>query len=93
MRAVKVYEVKELAPDIASEIERFWSFPEFERFYLVNEEEIEKKEDDWKREISRVWYNDKEEYQRQFSRMYSVISYLERMLEEIEGDEFIFQFS
>ena len=93
MRAVKVYEVKELAPDIASEIERFWSFPEFERFYLVNEEEIEKKEEDWKREISRVWYSNREEYQRQLSRMYSVISYLERMLEAIEGDEFILQFS
>lgn len=93
MREIKVYEVKELASDIASEIERFWSFPEFESFYLVNEEEIEKKEEDWKREISRVWYNNSEEYQRQLSRMYSVISYLERMLEAIEGDEFIFQFS
>ena len=93
MRAVKVYEAKEFASDIVSEIERFWSFPEFERFYLVNEEEIEKKEEDWKREISRVWHNDREEYQRQLSRMYSVISYLERMLEEIEGDEFILQFS
>lgn len=92
MRAIRVFDVKELAPDIASEIERFWSFPEF-GFYLVNEEEIEKKEDDWKREISRVWYNDKEEYQRQLSRMYSVISHLERMLEAIEGDEFILQFS
>ena len=93
MRAVKVFELKEFAPDIASEIERFWSFPEFERFYLVNEEEIEKKENDWKREISRVWYNEKEEYQRQLSRMYSVINYLERMFEVVEDGEFIIQFN
>lgn len=93
MRTVKVFELKEFTSDIASEIERFWSFPNFERFYLVNEEEIEKKEYDWKREISRVWYNKKEEYQRQFSRMYSVINYLERMLEVVEDGEFIIQFN
>ena len=57
MRAVKVYEAKEFASDIASEIERFWSFPEFERFYLVNEEEIEKKEEDWKRSFVSLFPN------------------------------------